>query len=307
MTKHLYAIVLAGGSGQRLQELVRARFGEPIPKQYCHFDQRESLLQQTIRRLEPEIPSTRMTVVVDRSHWRWATPQLRWFPGIHSIDQPRGDRGTANGVLLPLFHVLQRDPQALVLITPSDHGINNETEFLRSLRRVLVSRAAKESNAVLFGVQPTMPATDFGWMVLGDPMHRARSFGLRSVERFVEKPERSLAFSLFSCGKALWNSMVVLARADRLLGLFETNAPESVAAFREAFQHGPPDEDTLASLYEKLPPLDFSRDILEKSSDLLADAWPLTMGWQDLGTPTRLREWLASGPSEDQPKPVSSR
>lgn len=276
-----HAIVLAGGSGRRLAALTGG-----VPKQFCAFGGRRTLLQETLARLAPEAPPDRTTVVVRDVHLELAREQLRGFPGVTILAQP-DDCGTAPGLLWPLVRL---DPDATVIVTPSDHGVRDARAYRRGLSAA--SRAIGGASAVLLGVEAREPRTDFGWIVPG----AETAPGVRRVETFVEKPAPAAASALLARG-GLYSTMVVVARACALLALFERARP-GLAALMQPLGALPPGARDLhlGRAYALMPPLDFSRDILSPARDLAVVRWPAEVGWTDLGTPERLEEWLAAAP-----------
>jgi mannose-1-phosphate guanylyltransferase len=126
---HLWGIILAGGEGKRLQPFIQACLGCDRPKQYCAFIDNCSMLRRTIRRAERIISPERLLTVVINPHLPYVKQQLCDRPSETIIVQPC-NRETAPGILLPLLHVYQRDPQAIVAILPSDHFILEEEPLI---------------------------------------------------------------------------------------------------------------------------------------------------------------------------------
>ena len=276
-----WTLILAAGAGRRLAPVTGG-----VPKQFWRAAGDRSLLRQTLDRFETITPRSRPVVVVVAGHEQHFTAcdVGDWVPDF--VRQPV-DRGTATGVLLALMPVWAQDPEATVILTPSDHGIVDERTFQHSVFQAL--REVRRRNAiVLFGVEPSDAHTDYGWISLGPA---GSSGGLRPVASFVEKPERQTAARLFTAG-AVWNTMVIVARARALWDLYVEKLPELAGVFSRALQR--PIEERhgfLARAYADLAPSDFSRDILTGAPGLSAYIWPVSLGWSDLGTPDRLHAW----------------
>lgn len=242
----------------------------------------------TLRRMAPLAPAERTVIIVDASHRRLMST-CRIPPAMKVVYQP-ADRGTATGVLMALTPVLAAAPDDVVLLTPSDHAVADTRVFRRGLMD-----AARFVNAedvvTLFGVDSSAPTPDLGWII---PATRDRP--LARVARFVEKPDRALAQRLHRRG-AVWNTMVVVARASALRALYERHLPDLLAVFDHASRLNDEQarERFLAAVYASLPTRDFSRDVLEQSRSLFVYTWPETIGWSDLGTPERLTSWLGAG------------
>ena len=281
MSPHVWSIVLAAGAGRRLASVTGG-----VPKQFWTSNGSPTLLEDTLRRSAQVVPPERTVILVDRGH----EPHVASRPALRRsgrvIYQPR-DRGTAAGVLLGLSHVLAEDPRAIVLLTPSDHGVARPEFFTAGIRSAIRKVQSRRTDIVLFGVEPAEPEGDYGWIV---PSSR-RLKGLRHVARFVEKPEISMARALFDAG-SVWNTMVLVARAAALLDRYRLHLTGLTKVFLNALDR--PVEDRalfLARQYEDLPAADFSRDLLESVHDMTVHVWPSTMGWSDLGTPERLAAW----------------
>ena len=135
---NLWAIVLAGGEGTRLAALTRAIYGRDVPKQFAAVGSARSFLQETMVRIASLVPSARTLVVVSEKHARLAIEQLQAFPGVEIVLQP-ANQGTTAGVLLPLAHVLGRDPEAVVTVFPCDHRFGRESVFFAAVRRYWMS------------------------------------------------------------------------------------------------------------------------------------------------------------------------
>ncbi len=286
----LHALVLAGGFGRRLEPLTRRLFGEAIPKQFCSFDGARSLLQQTIDRIAPLMPPSRVTVIVDRSQAGRARRQLAGFQGLRQIEQPC-DRGTAAGVLLPLLDLLGRAPDATVLLCASDHGVVDEVSFRATIDAAQRAVVEDRSRVVLIGADADHANTDYGWIVRAGVLDAHEE--VDAVDRFVEKPAADEAAALFASGRALWNTMVLVVKGARLLALLRERLPRLCRAMTELLRGAGSFESLRATDYSRLPSANFSADVVAAASGLFVLALPVEAGWSDLGDEARLLEWLA--------------
>lgn len=284
MEGSFWAVVLAAGKGRRLSPLTGG-----TPKQFWRPTGAFSLLDETLARLAPLCPAERTVVVVDDGHRTYIGAQPGYREYGHVVFQPT-DRGTAAGVLFGLVPVLTADPDGIVLLTPSDHGIGNAATFRRGIFEAV--RCVRSSGGiVLLGVESAAASDDLGWMSLSS---EGPAEGIRSVNGFVEKPPVALARRLLASG-AVWNTMVLVARAKDLVALSGACLPEITAMFlRAVAMPGSAHRAFFQDLYPRLPVSDFSSDVLAKARGLLAYTWPSSMGWSDLGTPERLRQWLGT-------------
>jgi mannose-1-phosphate guanylyltransferase len=280
VTRSLWSVVLAAGAGRRLNTLTGG-----VPKQFWSPGGGPSLLDATLSRLAPLSGPERTVVVVDRSH----LPHVQLLsPGrVGAVLFQPSDRGTAAGVMLALTPVLDADPEAVVVLTPSDHGLRDAGRFQSGVLGA-VELVRRDDRVVLFGVAPTHANDDYGWIVPGpiDDMG-----GLRPVREFVEKPPASEAARLLAQG-ALWNTMVVVARVATLRALFAEHLSELTRVFDAARQLPlQAREGYLAQAYSTMETWDFSRDLLTPARNLLVHTWPRALGWSDLGTPERIAAW----------------
>jgi len=296
-----HAIVLAGGSGERLRPVTERWLGEHRPKQYCTFVGTRSMLQHTLDRVKTVVPHGNILTVVAEEHERFLPAALpEPVPGA-LVRQPL-NRGTAAGVFLPLAYVLAKDPQATVMIFPCDHFIYPEGRFLQYVVSTYRLCRSFEDSLLLLGVPATSPETDYGWI---EPAPSSRVGGserpLRRVARFVEKPSREEAERLLRRG-GLWNTMVVGARAATLWALGRRFLPEMIGAFDtlrdvvRATQTGRADPEreaaVLRSVYQRLRPADFSADFLRPAAGSTL-VFPLDdLLWSDWGRPKRVMSSL---------------
>jgi len=262
-----------------------------IPKQFWKYDGTRTLLDATLRRVARLTPADCTFIVVNRPH-RAHVEALAEVAHCGAILYQPADRGTSAGVLLPLVEILEASPEAIVLITPSDHGVASVEQFHLA---VLEARAAIDAgvhDVVLFGAEPREPSTDFGWIT--SVRRPSAPYGLARVVRFVEKPGQEEAERLFASG-ALWNTLVLVARADALFELCAQHIGDVTAFFdRTRGMSSSAREQWLAAHYHELPASDFSHDVLSHARGLAVATFPRSMGWSDLGTPERLTRWLHS-------------
>jgi len=278
-----WALVLAGGEGSRLQSLTTTAAGLAVPKQFCSFAGGPSLLHAALKRASVVAPPERACAIVSEHHARWWQALPMAVPAENLIVQPR-NRGTAVGILLPLLHILHRDPDASLLVLPSDHYVRNEATLANSLQAAVREVEHRGDRIVLLGLTPEEADPELGYIVpFGESAPPSRAVG-----QFVEKPCAATARSLIERG-GLWNSFIFATRGSTLLRAFEARCPDAVASMRHIIASGG-DREQMAALYEHLPSIDFSRDVLESSLQYLSVATVPPCGWSDLGTPRRVAE-----------------
>jgi mannose-1-phosphate guanylyltransferase len=278
---HNWALVLAAGEGSRLQALTTTASGVAVPKQFCAMGSEDSLLVAALRRAREVAAAERTCAIVAEHHRRWWQPMSLGIPRENVIAQPRS-RGTATGILLPLLQIAHRDPNATLLVLPSDHYVRNEEVLASSLRSAMLQAQRQPDRIILLGVTPEEADTELGYIVAeGD-----NTCSARAVSQFVEKPTAAAARELLARG-GVWNSFIFAVKAQTLLRVFELRCPEVVAQMLRIVAE--PSQSVRAELFERLPRLDFSRDILEASLPSLSVLTVPPCGWSDMGTPRRVQ------------------
>ncbi len=288
-----WALVLAAGEGSRLRSLTTAASGETVPKQFCSLYEGPSLLHEAIERARTVAGNGQICAVVAEQHRCWWTSALECLPAANVIVQPE-NRGTANGILLPLLHIAERDPEGRIVLLPSDHHVRNEAVLAGSLGQSIEHLQGCPEDTVLLGLQPEEADPELGYII---PRHHAGSSDVAAVERFVEKPQRELASRLIE-GGALWNAFIIASTVPALLAMFRRRMPEIVTRFEAAVRSDlwVGRRCATAELYSNLPTIDFSRDILSGEESHLSVMPVPSCGWSDLGTPKRVAEVLFKAP-----------
>src|SRR5207249_9450126 len=196
--ERLWALVLAGGEGRRLQSLTRKIAGAPIPKQYCRITGGRSLLEATLARIFPLVPRERTLVIVNRSHLELALPQLPDVPPGNVIVQP-GNRDTGPGIVFGLLDLAARRPRAPVVVFPSDHYVDDGSSFREHVERATFLVDRFPTKIALLGIRPTHPEPAFGYIEPGPPLvvRGLESRPAYQVAAFHEKPSIELARHTF--------------------------------------------------------------------------------------------------------------
>jgi mannose-1-phosphate guanylyltransferase len=282
-----WCIVLAAGDGTRLRSLTTDRHGITTPKQYCSLRGDGSLLQKALARADRLAPPERVITVVSAAHERWWSRELVGRPPGNTLVQPL-NRGTAPGLLLPLIEVLDRDPDAGVVVLPSDHFVRDEPVLAQAARRALSAVERRRAGLVLLGISPDAAVPDYGWIVPAG----GRSGRVQEVASFVEKPAPREAALLLRAG-GLWNSFLFAARSADLLALMQRRLPWLARALMDARCVEPSARSrALSVLYQAMLPADFSRDVLQGAERSLRLLRVPACGWTDLGTPERVASCL---------------
>ena len=288
---HSWSIVLAGGEGERLRALTKRWLGGHRPKQYCAFVGNRSMLQHTLDRAMVLSGINRTLVVVAKHHAPDVWSHLENIHWEQTILQPR-NCGTGPGIFLPLAHIYLKDPEAIVLILPSDHFVFPEAGFLTALQHVVSTAGRLTDKLVLLGARADSPETEYGWIRPGKVIDQVDGYMVRTVEHFREKPNLPDAKTLLTEG-GLWNTMVMAARV-RTLWELGRHVPAMMTAF-EALPHylgSEREPQMLDSLYEAMPNVNFSSHLVEKVPAASVVIELRNVVWSDWGNEERITETL---------------
>jgi len=304
-----WAVVLAGGEGTRLASLTRDAAGNSVPKQFCSLNGGAALVHDALQRARHIAPPEQVCAIVAQQHSRYWRKALQSLPAPNILVQPH-NRGTANGVLLCVLAILERDPLARIAFLPADHFVLDECALARALCDLAVHLKHNPDGLTLIGIEPEEADPELGYIVPG----RTLSDGSRTVVRFVEKPPLRVARELVN-DKVLWNSFIFAATGWALLGLLRRHmgvrVDDMATALARDTQSGA--SSALTELYERLPAADFSRAVVQHAPQALRVITAPACGWNDLGTPRRVADTLRRlqaerlGPIMHQPADTSVR
>jgi mannose-1-phosphate guanylyltransferase len=287
--RSLWAVVLSGGEGTRLRQLVRRAVGDDRPKQYAKLFGPRSLLRQTLDRLALGASVDRTVVVTVRSHTAYIAEE---FTGStrppYVLVQPI-DRGTAAGILYPAHWIAWRNPEATVAIFPSDHFILGEATFMAQVLEVARALDRHPDRVALLGAQPTASEGERGWIEPGPPLEGAHGI-LSSVREFCEAPSGERAAT-----GGLWNTAIVIAKVAALVQLGWDALPEMSSRLARIEPSVDSEEEPAAvhQAYALMEPGRFSHAVLERFPESLAVSQLERVTWCDLGDPSGVLDVLA--------------
>jgi mannose-1-phosphate guanylyltransferase/mannose-1-phosphate guanylyltransferase/mannose-6-phosphate isomerase len=285
MNQKIHPAILCGGSGTRLWPLSRRTH----PKQLLSLLEPMTLLQVTARRFADTERFSAPIALCSEAYRFIIGEQIRgagMSPGA-IILEPEG-RNTAPAAAVASLWALRQDPEAIVLLSPSDHVIGDQAAFQTALD-LAVETAKRTGALVTFGVRPDKPETGYGYIEAGEPLPGAD--GVLSVRRFVEKPDAATARGYVDGGRHLWNSGLFLFRAADFLAELKRLEPAMLAACEAAVAKASTDLDFVrldAASFGASPSNSIDYAVMEKTDR--AAVIPVSMGWSDVGSWAALRD-----------------
>ena len=285
---HLFAVILAGGSGTRFWPLSRHLY----PKQLLRIMGGETLIQQTMRRVTACVDPTRVVISTNALQADSIRFQLNeWKDALQGnfLLEPEG-RNTAPAIAWAAHRLIKADPDAIMVVLPADHVIKEQDRFQAAV--ALAAGMAAEGHLVTFGIKPNRPETGYGYI---QPKGRVRLAGKgklvgHPVARFVEKPDAQTAARYVKSGSYVWNSGMFVWRASVILEEIERHQPalaRGVAGLMSLVDAGGGASD-FGEAYKRLPSISIDNGVMEPSSR--AAVIPVAFGWSDVGNWSSLEE-----------------
>ncbi len=288
------AVLLAGGRGTRFWPRSRTR----TPKQLLNITGRETMLRETVRRLEPLVPLRNIWAVTNVEQAAAVRRELRGVPASHILAEPVG-RNTAAAIGLAAIHLAHQHGDALMAVLPADSHIADAARY-RSLVRAALDMARTPGNLVVFGIPPTRPETGYGYIERAGIVARPRGMTAYAVRRFTEKPALPLARKYVASGKYLWNAGMFLWRASTFLECVERFLPATHAALLriEAAIGTRRYQSALRRIYPHLENISVDYAVMEPATRIAGaprvSVIPAKVGWSDIGSWAAVYELLSA-------------
>ena len=278
MTSPFFAVILAGGGGERFWP-----FSTPArPKQFLDVFGGRSLIRQAAERVATLAPPENLIVITGAAFAQATQQELPFIPPANIIAEPCR-RDTAPACALACGEAIRRGgADSVVAILPADHVIADAPSFRRILADA-AQAARKTSSIVTLGIAPTRPATGFGYIKLGAEAPLGLATPFRKAERFVEKPSAATAMEYLSSGSYVWNAGMFVWRAAAMRTALQASPQLAALADAVASRDAAlPLHDLLAQTYPSLERISIDYAVMEKSPDILVGEG--TFGWDDVGT-----------------------
>lgn len=286
----LLPVIMAGGTGSRLWPMSR----ELYPKQFLRLHGVNSMLQETVNRLEG-ISVREPVVICNEEHRFLVAEQLRQINKLsHNIILEPVGRNTAPAIALAALNAVSQGDDPIMLVLAADHIINDCQAFHQAVTKAIPF--AKKDSLVTFGIVPTGPETGYGYIQRGETTVNDISEAFK-VERFVEKPDLKTAEQYIHSGEYYWNSGMFMFRAKRYIQELEKFRPDILDACKAAMKDSDSDKDFITIDKDKFstcPDESIDYAVMEKTSN--AVVVPLDAGWSDVGSWSAL--WDVSSKDE---------
>ncbi|SMB96760.1 mannose-1-phosphate guanylyltransferase (GDP) [Hymenobacter roseosalivarius DSM 11622] len=279
MTQNTYLVVMAGGIGSRFWPFSRTNH----PKQFHDvMGVGRSMLQLTVDRFAGICPPENVFVVTNRDYTALVQQHLPKLPPDQILGEPIG-RNTAPCIAYASYRIAQRDPKAVIIVTPADHAVQREDEF-RDIISQAVDSARTQDILITLGIQPSRPDTGYGYIQFIDGDQNGLFGSLRKVKTFTEKPNLELAKMFMDSGDFLWNSGLFIWRAEVIMQAFHQYLGDIAEVFDEGLdQLGTAQEtDFITDAYSRCRNISIDYGIMEKADNVYV--LPADFGWSDLGT-----------------------
>ena len=280
MNHNQYCIIMAGGIGSRFWPVSR----QSRPKQFIDIlGVGKTFLQMTFDRYSAIVPQDNILIVTSERYHDLVKEQLPQIKDENILLEPY-KRNTAPCVAYATYKLYKKDPDAVVVVAPSDHLIIDEEAFYTTIRTALKS-ASQNDKLYTIGIDPTRPETNYGYIQINKQVReRVDQRDSYAVKTFTEKPNADLAKVFVETGEFFWNSGMFIWNLKAIKAELERCLPEVTTLFRggEEFYYTPGERDFIRRVYEDCPAISIDYGVMEKTQK----AWVFLsdFGWSDLGT-----------------------
>ncbi|EKT4510071.1 mannose-1-phosphate guanylyltransferase [Flavobacterium psychrophilum] len=283
MNKDYYAILMAGGVGSRFWPVSTTEF----PKQFHDMlGSGETLIQKTFSRLAKLIPAENILILTNESYNHLVLEQLPMVKQEQVLLEP-AMRNTAPCILYGSLKIQKADPNAVMVVAPSDHWIEDETAFARNLQECF-DFCAKENALMTLGIQPTFPNTGFGYI----EYDKTDANPIKKVNQFREKPDYETAKLFLDSGNFLWNGGIFIWSVKTITEAFSVFQPKMNDLFLQGLEsyNTPAEKQFIEENYALAENISIDYAVMETAKNVYV--LPATFDWNDLGTWGSLHEKL---------------
>jgi mannose-1-phosphate guanylyltransferase len=280
MSNSFYALILAGGNGERFWPLSR----KATPKQLLPLFDSMTLLEETVNRLNGLIAPEHILILTNQEQEATVRNVLTSHPQENIFAEP-AKRDTAAAIAFGAGIIARSDAFATMAVLPADHRISDKAAFQADLKSAAAA-AKRDGNLITIGIAPTWACPGFGYIERGKPL---RDSGYFEVLRFREKPGPDLADSFVRGGNFYWNAGIFIWSVNSILSEFDRHAPD-LAEFVSAIRYSKDFNRVLADRFANLRKISIDYAIMEKASRVLMK--PASFDWDDVGSWTAVSKYL---------------
>jgi mannose-1-phosphate guanylyltransferase len=277
--KKNFCVIMAGGIGSRFWPMSRTAY----PKQFLDIlGTGRTLLQQTYDRFLPVCPKENIFIVTNDSYTDLVKEQLPELKDHQILSEP-ARKNTAPCVAYASYKIQQIEPDANIVVAPSDHLITKEDTFIKAIRSCF-KKAESEDCLVTLGIKPTRPDTGYGYIQFRESDKQEKDTRIKKVKTFTEKPDLEMAKFFMQSGDFLWNSGIFIWNVKSITKAFSEYMPEMHSAFTEgsANLNSKNEEAFIKDVYSSCKNISIDYAILEKADNVYVRS--SVIGWSDLGT-----------------------
>lgn len=262
----IYVVILAGGCGQRLWPLS----SRERPKQFIPLVGKQTLIELTLQRAQLIARDKEHIIIVSNRLYQTRLEQICKSACGTIIYEPVG-RNTAPAILLSCLDIYKQNPEATVVVLPADHFIPDNKQCVATIKNVF-DIVANNDVIGLLGIQPTFPATGYGYIQKGELYTQAD--GMYSVAMFHEKPNKEMAYSYYNAGGMLWNSGIFVGKVAAFIAEYAVYAPDIYEKIQN-YQQG-------LFPYDLVPNRSIDVAVIEKSKNIIVAL--ASFEWHDVGS-----------------------
>lgn len=279
MNNNNYCVIMAGGIGTRFWPMSRAG----VPKQFIDvLGDGTTLIQKTFKRFTKICPPENIFVVTNAQYKDLVKEQLPEICDGQLILEP-SRRNTAPCIAYASYKIREKNPNASVVVAPSDHLILKEDVFAEVVEKGLET-VSKNDCLLTIGIKPSCPNTGYGYIQYNEEKPMAGNSSIYDVKIFTEKPELEMAKNFIQSGDFLWNAGIFMWSLPSILSAFEQFLPEVNSLFRqgEGMYNTPNEESFVRQIYQVCTNISIDYGIMEHAKNV--KVYAADFGWSDLGT-----------------------
>ena len=274
MNKNYYAVIMAGGIGTRFWPVSTSKF----PKQFHDMlGKGQSLIQRTFDRINELVPSENIFIATNECYEDLVLEQIPKATKNQLLLEP-AMRNTAPCILYAALKIHDQNPDAVMLVAPSDHWIDNEPEFIKNIETSYTA-CSKSDILMTLGIQPSSPNTGYGYIKFEE-----NSSEIKKVKNFTEKPNLESAKQFLKSGDYLWNAGIFVWSVKSIIKAFKKSLPTMLDILDDGnnVYNSDFEDDFIKNNYEKCENISIDFGIMERAENVYV--LPVDFGWNDLGT-----------------------